>query len=184
MQKDGEKPSLHCWGVAPPGRCNAPVPAPPLLPRPLPFAGEGAAHAVGAGGAGAAGVMGRDCSSVLLEITIAMLRAEEQKALLRHCLSFPPPPSPKSPSPPAPSLLGGCKGVGAGGGFAAPHRVLGGVSCPPPPQPGEGAGLEMCLEGNANQCLGLPQLGDGAVNKGAVPGCPFSPLPPLFFGQK
>lgn len=184
MQKDGEKPSLHCWGVAPPGRCNAPVPSPPPpLPRPLPFAGEGAAHAVGAGGAGAAGVMGRDCSSVLLEITIAMLRAEEQKALLRHCLSFPPHPPSQISFSSSPIFAGWLQRGRGWGWVCSPAPGPGGVSCLPP-QPGEGAGLEMCLEGNANQCLGLPQLGDGAVNKGAVPGCPFSPLPPRFFGQK
>lgn len=61
----GKELPLQSWGEAP--RRGA-LHRAPVSPCPLLLAGEGAAHAVGA-----AGVMGSDCSSVLLEITIAML---------------------------------------------------------------------------------------------------------------
>lgn len=86
-----------------------------------------------------AGEMGRERSSVLLEITIAMLRAEEHKALLGNWLFFPSPP----PRLLRPHLLrGAAEDVGPGGCGSAPGS--GGSSVPPVGSNGVGISAKKC----------------------------------------
>lgn len=92
-----------------------------------------------------AGEMGRERSSVLLEITIAMLRAEEHKALLGNWLfSLPHPPVSSGP------IFCGVLRRMWGRGVAAPHRGPEVLLCPP----WEAMGWEY-LQRNAELRLGL-----------------------------